>query len=66
MSVQANLLHRKAALLFIDVIHQDSPRLMGEAPEEEVRGAADFLNAHGWLHPPLIKHARMQDMEDSS
>jgi hypothetical protein len=39
---------------------------MGEAPEEEVRGAADFLNAHGWLHPPLIKHARMQDMEDSS
>ncbi len=63
---QANLLHRKAALLFIDVIHQDSPRLMGEASEEEMRGAADFLNAHAWLHPPLIKRARMQDIEDSS
>ena len=30
-----------------------------------MRGAADFLNAHGWLHPPLIQRARMQDIEDS-
>ncbi len=63
--LQAGLLHRKAALLFIDVIHQDAPRLMGEATEEEMRGAADVLNAHGWLRPPLIQHARMQDLEDS-
>jgi hypothetical protein len=64
--IQDGMLHRKAALLFIDVIHQDSPRLMGEASEEEVRQMANSLDAYGWLHPPLVKHARIQDMEDPS
>ncbi len=59
-------LQDKARLLFINLVKfNPSPKAINEPTLDDIRPLADALNAHGWLHPPLIdQHAHMQDLQD--
>jgi hypothetical protein len=64
--IRATRTQRKASLLFIDLVRFDSTssRSWREQTLDDIRPVADTLDAHGWINPPLIKRARMQDLAD--
>jgi hypothetical protein len=60
---QAQRLQGKAALLFIDFFRDESIKTCVTRSDDDVRPLADVLNAFGFLHPPLLKSPRLQDIE---
>lgn len=66
--IRAARAERKASLLFVDLVRFDSmaAKSWREQTLDDIRPLADALNAHGWLNPPLVQRARMQDLEDST
>src|SRR5437588_7474018 len=66
--IRADRVQRKARLLFIDLVRFDSTTAKSwrEPTLDDIRPLADALNAHGWINPPLIQRAAMQDLRDST
>jgi len=65
-SVHIDRLQRKANLLFIDCFQQDWENSASDVGPNEIRPLADSLNEHGWINPPLIACARMQELQASN
>src|ERR1051325_5651227 len=61
--MQMQRLQGKAALLFVDLFRDPGIETCVTRSDLDVRPLADFLNGLGFLHPPLLKSRRMQDIE---
>ncbi len=56
-------LQGKAALLYVDAFQDQSIETYVSRRDEGIRPIADEMSALGLLHPPILKTARMQDIE---
>jgi len=56
-------LQGKAALLYVDAFRDESIKTYVSRTDTDIRPIADDLSMLGLLHPPILKTARMQDIE---